>query len=52
MPQDVKKENYRGSLIVDLRSTLTFPFYRAYASLYEFNAFYRSLDEYGIPQWE
>lgn len=52
MPQDVKKANYRGSLIVDLGSTFTFPFYRSYASLYGFNAVYKSLDEYGLPDWD
>ncbi|OGM48145.1 hypothetical protein ABOM_002936 [Aspergillus bombycis] len=32
LPRDVKKENYRAQRMVDLGSTIAFPFYRRYAS--------------------
>ncbi|KAE8155490.1 kinetochore Sim4 complex subunit FTA2-domain-containing protein [Aspergillus tamarii] len=52
LPRDIKKGNYRGELIVDLGSTVTFPFYRRYASGKEFDEFFDSLDADRLPGWE
>ncbi|KAE8152173.1 kinetochore Sim4 complex subunit FTA2-domain-containing protein [Aspergillus avenaceus] len=52
LPRDVKKENYRGDLIVDLGSTVTFPFYRRYARWTEHIAFFQDLDTERIPEWD
>ena len=52
LPRDVKRGNYRGNLIVDLGSTVTFPFYRRYAHWSELDEFFNSIDTYRLPDWD
>lgn len=52
LPDDVKKENYRGDRIVDLGSTITFPFYRRYAQAEDLDRFFKELDQYELPEWD
>ncbi|KAK6832032.1 hypothetical protein RU639_002929 [Aspergillus parasiticus] len=52
LPDDVKKENYRGDRIVDLGSTITFPFYRRYAQADDLDRFFKELDLYELPEWD
>ncbi|KAB8261244.1 kinetochore Sim4 complex subunit FTA2-domain-containing protein [Aspergillus pseudonomiae] len=52
LPRDVKKENYRGELIVDLGSTVTFPFYRYFARQTDLDKFFEALDQFGLPAWD
>ncbi|GAB1200206.1 hypothetical protein APSETT444_009574 [Aspergillus pseudonomiae] len=52
LPRDVKKENYRGELIVDLGSTVTFPFCRYFARQTDLDKFFEYLDQFGLPAWD
>ncbi|KAE8361724.1 kinetochore Sim4 complex subunit Fta2 [Aspergillus caelatus] len=52
LPRDVKKSNYRGDRIVDLGSTITFPFYRRYASWTDFTDFFSDFDTNELPLWD
>ncbi|PLB47663.1 hypothetical protein P170DRAFT_447593 [Aspergillus steynii IBT 23096] len=52
LPRDVKRENYGGQRMVDLGCTLTYPFFRRYASEFERNGFFQCLENHGLTMWD
>ncbi|KAE8353203.1 hypothetical protein BDV28DRAFT_133534 [Aspergillus coremiiformis] len=52
IPGDIEKRNYRGTYLVDLGSTVTFPFYRTFARERSFTDFYEDLKNYPLYDWD